>query len=333
MLSQRRFTSCVAPALPSRSSNVLASSNGTLLCVTLNAALDVTYVVDGVRWHSSNRVVSTRQRGGGKGVNVARVLYLLGQETLITGFVAGGTGRLIMADVMASQLPAEFLVIEGESRQTLAVVDTVEGDATGFSEPGPHVAEEDWTRFLTCYDRLLRRGVAGVVLSGSLPPGLPEDAYALLVSAAHTVGVPVALDADGLALRLGAAAGADVLKPNLDELRAATGRTDPLTGARDLLQSGAQAVVVSAGSDGLIAVTNRGRWAAKPPERVRGNPTGAGDACVAALARNFVSEREWPLVLADAVALSAAAVLCTSAGDVDVDLYQRFRGSVVVEEL
>lgn len=28
-----------------------------ILCVTLNAALDVTYVVDEVRWHAGNRVI------------------------------------------------------------------------------------------------------------------------------------------------------------------------------------------------------------------------------------------------------------------------------------
>jgi tagatose 6-phosphate kinase len=92
-------------------------------------------------------------------------------------------------------------------------------------------------------------------------------------------------------------------------------------------------VVVSAGADGLLALTSAGRWAAKPPERLQGNPTGAGDACVAALARGFVTHASWPERLGDAVALSASAVLRPLAGDVDVPAYHRFRESVRVEEI
>ena len=57
-------------------------------------------------------------------------------------------------------------------------------------------------------------------------------------------------------------------------------------------------------------------WRAAPPEALPGNPTGAGDACVAALAAGLAAGTPWPELLADAVALSAAAVACPLAGDV-----------------
>ena len=60
-----------------------------ILCVALNAALDVTYTVDGVRWHAANRINSVAERAGGKATNVARVLRALGDEVLLTGFAAG----------------------------------------------------------------------------------------------------------------------------------------------------------------------------------------------------------------------------------------------------
>jgi tagatose 6-phosphate kinase len=304
----------------------------TILCVTLNAALDVTYAVDGVRWHSGNRVTSVAERAGGKGTNVARVLTALGENAVVTGFAAGVTGERIRQDLAAAGITEELLAVPGESRRTLAVVDTAAGDATGFWEPGPDVSPEDWDRFVDHYRRLLS-GAAGVVLSGTAPPGLPADAYAHLVSAAHDAGVPAVLDVDGAALRLGATAGPAVVKPNADELRAATGYDDLTAGAESLLRHGAGAVVVSAGPDGLLALTPQGRWTALPPARLSGNPTGAGDACVAALARGIVSESGWPERLAEAVALSAAAVLRPLAGDVDLDAYHRFRESIQVEEV
>jgi tagatose 6-phosphate kinase len=302
-----------------------------ILCVTLNAALDVTYTVDGVRWHSGNRVTSVAERAGGKGTNVARVLAALGEDVVVTGFVAGSTGERIRRDLAAAGIAEELLNVPGESRRTLAVFDTTAGDATGFWEPGPRVSPAGWGEFVDHYRRLLP-GTEAVVLSGSAPPGLPEDAYAQLVSVAHDADIPTVLDADGTALRLGVTTRPTIVKPNQAELTATTGYEDLLAGAEELLRRGAEAVVVSAGADGLVALTPQHRWAARPPARLAGNPTGAGDACVAALARGLITDSGWPMRLADAVALSAAAVLRPLAGEVDLDAYRRFRASIQVEE-
>ena len=90
-----------------------------------------------------------------------------------------------------------------------------------------------------------------------------------------------------------------------------------------VLELGARAVVVSRGPLGLLAMTAAGAWHGVPPEKIAGNPTGAGDACVAALARGLRDRTPWPDLLADAVALSAAAVAAPGAGSVDHDTYRR----------
>ncbi|SHI18106.1 pfkB family carbohydrate kinase [Streptomyces sp. 3214.6] len=66
-----------------------------ILTVTLNTALDVTYRVPALRPHASHRVTEVRERPGGKGLNVARVLAALGHEVTVTGFVGGATGRVV----------------------------------------------------------------------------------------------------------------------------------------------------------------------------------------------------------------------------------------------
>jgi tagatose 6-phosphate kinase len=298
----------------------------------MNAALDVTYTLDRVQPHAANRVRTVSARPGGKGINVARVLASLGREVLATGLVAGETGQRICAELAASGLPHRFMRVRGESRRALAVVEDELGDATGYWEPGPDIAEEEWKAFLGGYHVLLR-GSAAAVLSGSLPPGLAADTYAELVRAARVVGVPVLLDAEGESLRRAVAAGPDVVKPNLEELRSTTGQDDALDGAQWLLHRGAKAVVVSAGPAGLMVVTPQERWAARLPSPLRGNPTGAGDACVAALTRGVVDHRAWPEILADAVALSASAVLRPMAGAVDLTAYRQLLGSVEVKAI
>ena len=112
----------------------------------------------------------------------------------------------------------------------------------------------------------------------------------------------------------------------------ASGETDdPVGAAQALRAAGADAVVVSRGADGLLAVTREGVWRAAPAERLAGNPTGAGDAAVAALTAGLAEARSWPDRLADAVALSAAAVGVTLAGGFDEEIYRRHRPRVEVE--
>lgn len=298
-----------------------------ILTVTLNAALDVTYTVERLHPHRTHRVQQVRQRAGGKGINVARVLRALGQPTVVTGLAGGRTGEAIREDLAVAGLPDELVPVAGESRRTVAVVSTQDGDATLFNEPGPRITETEWQRFLDRFVELATTAEV-VVLSGSLPPGVPDDGYAHLVRIAAGLGSRTIVDAEGEPLRRAVAAGPDLVKPNAAELRATTGLDDPLDAAHRLQLAGARAVVVSLGADGLLAVDDE-IWRAEPPEQLYGNPTGAGDACVAALATGLRGGTGWPELLRAATALSAAAVRCPLAGEFDEptrrDLHTRVR--------
>ncbi|GAB1513032.1 1-phosphofructokinase family hexose kinase [Actinophytocola sp. KF-1] len=296
-----------------------------ILTVTLNAALDVTYEVPALRLGHTNRPVATHVRAGGKGVNVARVLHALGHETMVTGLVGGDTGAAIRTDVLVAGLRESLFDMAGPSRRTVTIVS--DGTATAVNEPGPDVSISDWADFVGGYHALAARASV-VVLSGSLPGNLPADAYAQLIRATPT---PVILDTSGAPLLAGVAARPAVVKPNVHELTEVTGLDDPVEAARALLDRGAHAVVASLGHDGLIAVSHEGSWRVRVPERLHGNPTGAGDACVAALAAGHALE--WPERLAEAVAVSAAAVPCLLAGDIDHDTYTRLRPAITVEAL
>lgn len=299
-----------------------------ILTVTLNTALDVTYRVDRLRPHHSHRIHGVAVRAGGKGVNVARVLHALGHEVLATGFAGGMTGAAVQADLAAAGVPEAMVGIDAESRRTVTVVDV---DATVFNEPGPLIGPGEWQRFVDGYSALLPK-VRAVVLSGSLPPGVDPDGYAVLADLARRQGVPVVLDADGDALRHGLSGRPAVVTPNAAELAGVVAGPVP-EAAHELRERGAQAVVVSCGPDGLVAVTEAGCWRAVPPERVAGNPTGAGDAVAAALAVGLADGRPWPQRLADAVALGAAAVAAPLAGDFDAHTYRRLLPLVVLEQI
>ncbi|MEO3978688.1 1-phosphofructokinase family hexose kinase [Streptomyces sp. CAU 1734] len=302
-----------------------------ILTVTLNTALDITYSVPALTPHSSHRVGEVAERPGGKGLNVARVLSALGHESVVTGF-AGGPAGAVLRDLLAPLPPRDALVpIAGTTRRTIAVVDSGTGDTTQLNEPGPTVTAEEWAAFVAAYGTLLR-DAAAVALCGSLPRGIQVGAYGDLIRMARAAGVPVLLDTSGEPLRRGIAARPDLIKPNADELALLTGAREPRRATRDARRRGAHAVVASLGPDGLLALTPDGGWRAAPPERVRGNPTGAGDSAVAALLSGLVEGLSWPDRLARAVALSAATVLAPAAGEFDRAAYETLLPRVTVTE-
>ncbi|HEX9355192.1 MAG TPA: hexose kinase [Streptosporangiaceae bacterium] len=314
--------------------------------VCLNPALDVTHHVPAVDWSGVNRPAAVHARPGGKGLNVARTLHTLGAEVLVMGLIGGTTGESVTAELAALAVPAAFTWVRGETRRTFTVVDGRTGDAALFSEPGPRITQDGYEEFRIRYASALA-GCAAVVLSGSLPPGLPPGSYAELITTASAAGVPVLLDAHGEALRLSAAAGPAIVKPNLAELETFAGRPlavpadrgSPGAGvdraamaaaARELRVAGPAAVVVSLGADGLHADTGGGCWRAVPPAVVAGNATGAGDAAAAGLARGLALGYPWEERLRDAVALGTAVALAPVAGEFSPGDYATVRAGVTV---
>ncbi|MET0772854.1 MAG: PfkB family carbohydrate kinase, partial [Candidatus Limnocylindrales bacterium] len=240
-------------------------------------------------------------------------------------------GARIAAALDGAGIAAAMSSVAGESRRTVSVVSAATGGSTLFNEPGPHVQGMEWQGVLATYARFVPRARV-IVMSGSLPPGVPQDAYAELGRVAHGSGVTVIVDADGRVLERSLAAAPDVVKPNSAELRAATGVEGVEPAMRALLDAGARAVVATFGVDGIRAVTPDGAWSARLEAAVTGvNPTGAGDAVAAALAAGLEDERELPAILADAVAWSAAAVAAPLAGELDPGVLASAPASVRVE--
>jgi len=302
-----------------------------ILTVTPNVALDITYRVDQLTPGSSHRVRGVTERAGGKGINVASVLHALGHDTMIFGFIGNATAAAVTTDLARGGLAHELISIEGPTRRSIAVVDSSNGEATLFNEPGPRVPASSWEDLEAMLTARLPEATA-LVVSGSLPPGADDDACARLVRLAAAHRVTVLVDTVGAALLQAAAAGADIVKANSSELLDTTGLSDVTEAALALRRRGAKAVVASLGAAGMTAFTPGGSWRAAPPTRIVGNPTGSGDAATAALIAGAVAGAPWPDRLRDAVALSAAAVTQPTAGSFDMDHYVRFVPQVVVEE-
>lgn len=307
-----------------------------ILTVTPNPAVDMTYHTGLITLGESHRMPPARSRAGGKGLNVARVAHQLGHRALALATVGGDTGAEFSRELQASGLAHRLVPVTAVMRRSIALVEVDTGRTTVMNEIGSSLGEDDWARLIYATTELVvdARCLVG---AGSLPgAGAPdaleagsaaartrEEFYARCVAIAHEAGIPAIIDATGAALLRAAEAGADLLKPNRAELVGATGLDDPLAGAQRLLDVGARLVLVSLGEDGMFAVSAEDRTPlfARLADPLVGNPTGAGDAAVAAAAVCLAAGvRDAETILRPATAWSAAAVLAPVAGDVAGDI-------------
>lgn len=336
----------------SRASTVSPS----VITVTLSPAWDLTITAAHLDLGRSHRVDPAVGRLGGKGVNVARVLASIGVGAYVQGPVARAhwpecsiaTARRTGAENLAVDAAPEAAPIwdltetSARLRRSYAVVEE-SGRATVLNERAAQQTPAVWDALTqTITRRLTEPSVSVLVLSGSTPADCPDDFHSKIVSAAHTAGVEVIVDTSGPGLLSAARAGADWVKPNAEELNELFAHEDTTTSARELVRTGAHNVLVSRGEDGMVLVDESGQRSRARLRRVlHGNPTGAGDASVAALARCLaamsqgtkastqLADDDVDVILTEAVALSASAVLMPQAGRIHPD-WQRLRHDVVI---
>ncbi|MDQ0643673.1 1-phosphofructokinase family hexose kinase [Microbacterium murale] len=285
-----------------------------IVTVTANPALDLTWEIDRIEIGAAHRADTGAVRAGGKGLNVARVAHAQGYPVRAVTTCGGATGAELRAELEASGVPHLLVPVAAPTRRSVAWVDRALGDTTIVNERGANPSADEWAAFSDVV-RAEAAAASVLVISGSFPPGAPPTLLPELITAG--AGRPVIVDTSGPALLAAADAGVAVLKPNKAELAEATGLADPIAGARELLRRGAGLVLLSLGADGMYAVTTDRLLRACLPEPLAGNPTGAGDAAVAAAATLLTDGTSDPeSILRRATAWSAAAVLMPLAGEI-----------------
>ncbi len=259
--------------------------------ITLNPAIDKAVTIDRFKVDEVNRISKVHQDpGGGKGINVSKMIHNLhGTSTAI--YIAGGhTGRMLTEMVKDMGLTYKVVVCEGETRVNIKVCDPYKNTFTDINEPGPTIELEN----LEVIDNYLENVLCSndvLVLAGSLPKGVPTDIYRRWSDMARIKGgVKVIMDAYGEVLVNGIKGKPFIVKPNQEELESFfdvkfTEDDHVIYYAKRLLDMGVSYVIVSqGGADGCMLIS-KDAVAKIPPIVVDVKSTvGAGDSMVAAIA-------------------------------------------------
>jgi 1-phosphofructokinase family hexose kinase len=234
------------------------------------------------------------------------VLASFGAKTLAIVPSGGAAGEKFQKLLSKSGFPAKVVPIENEIRVNFTIVDR-QGLAIKLNELGPPISADELTRIEKAVEKGLH-SAAWLMLCGSIPPSVPADFYNKLIRLARDRGVKTLLDTDGDALLHGVEAGPTVLTPNQAEAerllnRALITRAHFLEAAARMKAMGAESVLLSLGSRGVVAVDDRQSIEALPPRVDAVSPIGSGDALAAAYVWAVSKKKDF----ADAVRWAVAA--------------------------
>ena len=290
------------------------------LCVSLNPAIDKRLRLEKLQPGRVNRAFEASPAPGGKAAHVAMVLRTLGADPLWLGFAGGPTGTALLEGLNAMSIRTEAVTTANATRMNLEILEN-DGAVTEILEPGPPVTSEDLQRLQVAYALALRRapGKTTAILSGSLPPGVPQVYYATLIDLGHEQGCRVFVDASGEPLRHAVKAHPDFVKPNQQEAELLSasvidGPHAAESALKKILRAGARAGAISLGANGLIWLSANELTAlfARVPQLTARSSVGSGDSTLAGFA--FADQQGFESVEALRLAAACGAANCLAEG-------------------
>ena len=282
-----------------------------IVTLTLNPAVDLAWDAPHVQHTHKIRTTNEQYDPGGGGLNVARVIHVLGGDATAILLAGGVTGHFLQDLMAEAGVACRVIPIDGRTRMSVTVHDRSDSAEYRFVAEGPEISQGEWQSALKAVETAR---ADWIVASGSLPRGVPEDFYADLARRTEAAGRKFVLDTSGAPLKAALGQGLTLIKPSLGEFETLVGQKLPEPrqleeAAMDLVRSGAAGmIVVSLGSEGALLATATGtRRLPAPPIEVR-SAVGAGDSFVAGMTLGLARRMTPGDALAYGIATGTSAV-------------------------
>lgn len=162
--------------------------------INLNASVDKRYEIKDLTKGKVMRARAVENTAGGKGIHVANIATILGENAIATGFLGGKTGEFIEYKLSQMGIKNDFVKINDSTRECLAFI-TDDMVQTEILEPGPSVTNNEINKFLEKYETLLDKSNI-ITASGSIPKNMDKKVYAQLIQKANKKDKKFLLDTD-----------------------------------------------------------------------------------------------------------------------------------------
>lgn len=304
--------------------------------ITFNPSIDKRYLIDDIVKGEVVRAKKVQNTAGGKGLNVSRVIRLLGEEVTATGFLGGHSGNFISDKLLELKIKDKFVRVKGETRSCLAII-TKDLAQTEILEPGPIVEEDEIQRWRETYDEILDN-TSIVCASGSLPKGMMSSTYKEIIEKANLKSVKFLLDTSGEALVKGIQGKPFFIKPNIDEIKMITGES--INSDSDIVKiidkihgRGVEFIFVSLGSKGSLVGYKGKKYRVQVPKVKAINPVGSGDSTVAGVAVALHRGYNIEDTIVFASACGTANAMEEQTGYVNLDIVNKIKTEIKINML
>lgn len=293
---------------------MISSSLPPIVSLSLNPAIDLTYEINDLQHDQKTRATSTHYDPGGTGINVGRALEKLKANSYTCCITAGKMGEFLHSMLEQELNNVTTLQVEGETRINTTLIQQSPQHQYEINAVGPSITPKQLDSILNQFLTLCQQGIG--VLTGSLPPGIPDSTYQSINIALQNQGGRSIIDAPVAVMKKALQSNPFLIKPNQHELELLTDKKlnsieQIAHEARILVEQGTQYVCVSLAEKGaLLTGLDNSYYCNSPRIKVR-STVGSGDSIVAGLAYAFTHNKSPEQALKFAVACGAGTAIQT----------------------
>lgn len=291
-----------------------------IITVTFNPSIDKNTTVPVLIPEKKMHCTQSKSEPGGGGINVARVLNMLGSNVIAVFPSGGDTGTHLNELLQNEKVPFKSIQCQNETRENFAILEESTKKQYRFGMPGNKIFKNEWLECLKIIEN--QKNIDFIVASGSLPLGVPPDIYAQLSKIAKKSNAKFIVDTSGEALKKAVDEGVYLLKPNLEELGFLLGLDnlkikDVEAAAKELIsRNKCEIIVTSLGAKGAIMITKEKAYHVKPPKVIVKSTIGAGDSMVAGIVfglskgENLEKSLQYGIACGTAATMNLGSQLC-----------------------